>query len=78
MDQVLSLVPVQAKSQMEQLLNTSKVSIKITKKRQTKHGDFRKQRMNWLILKFPNRFNTEQNLTVKSGRMPTERPYFHF
>ena len=44
MDQVLSLVPVQAKSQMEQLLKTSKVSIKITKKRQTKHGDFRKQR----------------------------------
>ena len=44
MDQVLSLVPVQAKSQMEQLLKTSKDSIKITKKRQTKHGDFRKQR----------------------------------
>ena len=42
MDQVLSLVPEQAKNQVEQLLNTSKVSIKITKKRQTKHGDFRK------------------------------------
>lgn len=42
MDQVLSLVPEQAKNQVEQLLNISKVSIKITKKRLTKHGDFRK------------------------------------
>ena len=42
MDQVLSLVPEQAKNQVEQLLNASKVSIKITKKRQTKYGDFRK------------------------------------
>ena len=42
MDHVLALVPVQAKNQVEQLLKHSKVSIQITKKRKTKHGDFRK------------------------------------
>lgn len=44
MDQILSFVPEDAKDQVLKVLETSKVSIKITKKRQTKHGDFRKMR----------------------------------
>ena len=42
MDQILSLIPQEAKKQIYKLLETSKISIKITKKRNTKHGDFRR------------------------------------
>lgn len=42
MDQVLSFVPEEAKVQVQEVLENIKVSIKITKKRKTKHGDFRR------------------------------------
>ena len=42
MDQILSFVPKEAKNLINKLLETSKISIKITKKRRTKHGDFRR------------------------------------
>ncbi len=42
MDQILSFVPKESKTQIYKLLETSKISIKITKKRKTKHGDFRR------------------------------------
>lgn len=42
MDQVLTAVPENAKIQVQQVLETANVAIKITKKRQTKHGDFRR------------------------------------
>ena len=43
MKQLLSLVPEAARSQVKQLLQSNQVVIKITKKRKTKHGDFRRQ-----------------------------------
>ena len=42
MEDVLTFVPEEARIQVKQLIETSKLRIKITKKRQTKHGDFRK------------------------------------
>lgn len=42
MKQLLSLIPESSKYQIEKLLQTSNVAIKITKKRITKHGDFRR------------------------------------
>ena len=42
MDQILSLIPEEGKKEIYKLLETSKISIKITKKRNTKHGDFRR------------------------------------
>ena len=42
MDQILSFVPEEAKNLVNKLLENSKISIKITKKRKTKHGDFRR------------------------------------
>ena len=42
MDQVLSFIPKEAKKQIYELLEASKISIKIKKKRKTKHGDFRR------------------------------------
>ena len=42
MDQILFFIPEEAKKQIYKLLETSKISIKITKKRKTKHGDFRR------------------------------------
>ena len=42
MDQILSFIPKEAKKQIYELLETSKISIKIKKKRKTKHGDFRR------------------------------------
>lgn len=42
MQHLLSLIPESSKSQIEKLLQNSNVSIKITKKRITKHGDFRR------------------------------------
>ena len=42
MDQILSFVPEEAKNLINKLLENSKISIKITKKRKTKHGDFRR------------------------------------
>ena len=42
MDQILSFVPEEARAQVQEFLEKTKVSIKIKKKRKTKHGDFRR------------------------------------
>lgn len=42
MEQLLSLIPQTAVTPVQSLLSQSKVTIKITKKRLTKHGDYRK------------------------------------
>ena len=42
MEQLLTLVPENSKSQIIKVLRNYNVSIKITKKRLTKHGDFRR------------------------------------
>ncbi len=42
MEQLLSFIPKNSKSQLEKILQDSNVAIKITKKRITKHGDFRR------------------------------------
>ena len=41
MKQLLSLIPKNSKSQVKKILNDSRVLIKITKKRISKHGDYR-------------------------------------
>ena len=43
MEQVLSFIPTTAKLQVEELLEATPIEIKITPKRLTKHGDFRRQ-----------------------------------
>ena len=43
MEQVLSFIPTPAKLQVEELLEATPIEIKITPKRLTKHGDFRRQ-----------------------------------
>ena len=42
MKQLLSLIPESSKYQIKKILQASNVAIKITKKRKTKHGDFRR------------------------------------
>ena len=42
MDHILSFIPKEAKKQIHKLLETYKISIKITKIRKSKHGDFRR------------------------------------
>ncbi|HAS18453.1 MAG TPA: sprT domain-containing protein [Flavobacteriaceae bacterium] len=42
MEKLLSFIPTQAQAQVQEVLQGAHVNIKITKKRQTKHGDFRK------------------------------------
>jgi hypothetical protein len=43
MEQLLSLIPEAAVTHVQSLLSQSNLSIKITKKRLTKHGDFRRR-----------------------------------
>ncbi len=43
MDQLLSLIPEAAVDHMQNLLSQSNLTIKITKKRLTKHGDYRRR-----------------------------------
>ena len=43
MEQLLSLIPETAVTHVQSLLSQSNLSIKITKKRLTKHGDFRRR-----------------------------------
>lgn len=43
MEQVLSFIPTAAQPQVEELLEATPIEIKITPKRLTKHGDFRRQ-----------------------------------
>jgi predicted SprT family Zn-dependent metalloprotease len=42
MKQLLSLIPESSKYQIKKILQASNIAIKITKKRKTKHGDFRR------------------------------------
>ena len=42
MKQLLSLIPESSKYQTKKILRASNIAIKITKKRKTKHGDFRR------------------------------------
>jgi len=57
MKQLLSLIPESSKYQIKKILQASNVAIKITKKRKTKHGDFRRYTNGTSLITVNNKSN---------------------
>lgn len=50
MEPILSFVPKEAKTQLKTLLEENGVPVIITKKRVTKHGDFRRKKNGEIVI----------------------------